>query len=189
MKTIYIIVSLIFIALGIFCFYFKEAYQEYSDALSIAGSLASIFGIIIAIIQAYQSKTAADAAKEAAYAAKNAADETAEKVKDGMDTVKKAFLITDISAILHLPNEIQDSIQRQEWLRAFEKMRNLKDELVEFSNNPSLEVSDEIKKDLQNKIAELEIRINAFNKGITDNKVAEINPIEIIFFNIMVTLS
>lgn len=162
-KIFCITVALIFIAVGVWCFYNVEKYDELSTELSVLGSLASVLGIIIALIQIMHTKSISEVTKEAAIRSEEA-------LNDGLQKVQRVFTLTDISQIMHLPNEIQDSIQVKDWGRAYEKMRNLKDELVEFKNSPELAHFPDESKNISIKIQDLEVRIKAFGKGVANKK-------------------
>lgn len=162
----WIIISLIFLAIGISCFIFKDCFEKYERIISIVGSFASLFGIIVAIVQAYQAKTAADVAAQASKDAKEATEETNKLVDEGMLHVKKIISLVDISQILHIPNEIQDSIQRKDWERAFEKMRNLKDFMIDVQNSPIMEENRSLKNELVVSTQKLTLRINSFGEAI-----------------------
>lgn len=171
MKRIYwVILSIIFIVFGACCFLFKGSFQQYEREISILGSLASLFGIIVAIVQAYQAKTVAEVAASASNAAKIASEKTKVAIEDGMAHVKKVISLVDVSQILHIPNEIQDSIQRKEWLRAYEKMRYLKDFMIVIQNSPIVQEDNSFKNEIIQSTQELELRINAFSTGIQSNK-------------------
>lgn len=171
MKRIYwVILSIIFIVFGVCCFLFKGSFQQYEREISILGSLASLFGIIVAIVQAYQAKTVAEVAASASNEAKIASEKTKVAIEDGMAHVKKVISLVDVSQILHIPNEIQDSIQRKEWLRAYEKMRYLKDFMIVIQNSPIVQEDNSFKNEIIQSTQELELRINAFSTGIQSNK-------------------
>lgn len=159
----WISISVIFLLFGISCFIFKDFFVKYERIISIVGSFASLFGIIIAIVQAYQAKTAAGVAAKAT-------EDTKKAVQEGIAHVKKVISLVDISQIQHIPNEIQDSIQCKDWSRAYEKMRYLKDFMIEIQNNPIMAEEAQLKNEFVESTQKLELRINSFSKGIQDKK-------------------
>lgn len=172
----YFIIALIFITLGVCCFCFPQCFDLCKDKLNLFGSLSSILGIIIVIVQLQHAVSIAEATAEKteiinqqATTIANHAAVTKTAIDKSLSRTSRIITIAEASQIVHLPNEIQDALQNSDLGRAYEKMRNLKDALVELKSTPQFQEA-AVSEELSALISDLTIRLQAVSNAIKGNK-------------------
>lgn len=172
----YIIVAIIFLTIGVCCFCFPQCFDLCKEKLNLLGSLSSIFGIVIVILQLRHAVSIAQATKEKTETIKNQAniianhtEETKHAIERSLNRTSRIITIAEASQIVHLPNEIQDALQNSDLGRAYEKMRNLKDALIELKSAPQFQDA-AVSEELSRLISDLTIRLKAISNAIRDKK-------------------
>lgn len=172
----YIVISIIFFVMAICSFCFSQWFDCCKNELNILGALSSIFGIIIVVIQLRHAVSIAEATadkteiiNQQANIIANHAEETKNAIDKSLNRTSRIITIAEASQIVHLPNEIQDALQNNDLGRAYEKMRNLKDALVELKSAPQFQEA-AVSEELSALISDLTIRLTAISKAIKDRR-------------------
>lgn len=155
--------ALAFVIGGAISFYLGENFGNYSTQVSYLGSFASILGIVIVIVQLAQTKSSVEEAKEQSV-------KTSKIVSEHLNKVNKAFALADISEIILLPKDIQTNIQNREYGRCYDKMQQLRDDLIEIQQNPEIISNTLFSRDLDTLISEINVRLRAVNLAIQKNQ-------------------
>ncbi len=170
------VAAALFIVAAIVSFALKNCYEEYTAQLGTFGTLSSIIAFAIVIYQLWQTQTVAEATKEKteiirkqAEIIENHTKETKDAVEKSLQHTKKILTLTETTQILHLPNEIQDALQNKQLSRAYEKMRNLKDDMVALKASPAYQ-EEEISKQLTTYISDLTVRLSSLSKAVQEEK-------------------
>ncbi len=128
------------------------------------GTFASILGIIIVIVQLAKTRSSVEEAKKQSL-------KTSKIVSEHLNKVNKAFVLADISEIILLPKDIQNNIQNGEYGRCYDKMQQLRDNLIEIQQNPEIISSALFSSDLDALISEINVRLRAVNLAVQKNKI------------------
>lgn len=194
-KLPYWILSGVFIVGGICCFIFKSFFDAFQTEFSLFGSLASTIGVFIAVVQVAQTKKVADSANTNAISANEHAKKaeihskaTEVLVRESLDTFNRHLTTIDISAASQLPNEIQTFIQAQQYQLAYNKIRDLKNVLIDMQKNPVFKDTS-VQDCLVEYTQQMTLSLNSFDTAIRNNsKPNKINKIGVVIENIRTML-
>ncbi len=144
---------------GTFSVYLGGKFGDFANQVSYLGTFASILGIIIVIVQLAKTRSSVEEAKEQSL-------KTSKIVSEHLNKVNKAFVLADISEIILLPKDIQNNIQNGEYGRCYDKMQQLRDNLIEIQQNPEIISSALFSSDLDALISEINVRLRAVNLAV-----------------------
>lgn len=128
--------------------------KDFDSILGIVGSVASIIGIVVTIIQVQESIGASRAAESAA--------------KNAVDNLSKFKHATDISAMLSLVDHIETLLTSKEYLAARMSISDVKVALIKIRDDRENLLPQESKANIQATIRDLGIDIVNLTKASTD---------------------
>lgn len=160
---VWIIISVVFIFVGIICFWFHNNYPGNDYIMSLIGSLCSLFGLVVAIVQIVKSTKASIEAKKAAENVKTVVDKN-------IHELNRYFSYSSISQCEKLVDEIEALIHSKSIDRLFVRLKELKDSVIDISNNNKLErFIKSCNTDFNKNIILLQTDIDAIGKKINDS--------------------
>lgn len=156
-KGITIGFGVFFLALGILSFQYGKNLEDIAMPLSIVGTLASVFGILIVFLQILVLNSLSQSTKSAT-----------EKLKNDI----YLFLIaSDISKTIKIVQEIQSYNRIRKFELAIMRMQELKHDLMKIKNNEM--IKDFVKSEtISDFVSALSIDINGIEKCLNSKSIS-----------------
>lgn len=153
-RTSYILIGLGVAASVGFVFLVEPEQRTLINVLSVLGSVASLFGIAIAVLQTWSARLTAE--------------DTRKIASDTRSEVRIRFANAEVAKAMPLIREIQAYLQSQKVEPALIRYRELKEVLIQFGND---DVLSELNRSLRDDqlIREIDVRIEALSDALLRN--------------------
>lgn len=159
-----IILSLIAVVICVILHLKLDNSSDYDSLLGVVGSVASIIGIIVTIMQVQDSISASRAAETAA--------------KTAVDNISKFKRATDMSAMLSMVDHIETLLTSKEYIAARISISDVKVALIKMKTDGDNLLPKESKTNIQSTIRDLGIDIVTLAKASNETTISASLSIE-----------
>lgn len=121
------IIAIILLIFGIILILIYRNHQQWNNHIQVIGSICSALGLVFAIIQIIHARKASETASEA--------------VQNTLSDVNKYFSYAEVSKCEKLIDDIENIARQKSGHALTIKLKELKDNLIDFKANPALKDS------------------------------------------------